>query len=216
MNSIISRITAVGLLAIPVFAVGCSAAAGPGAGENDGEGPPPGSVPLGIIGNAGNDGGVTTQDWLANHGGTGGTPQAMGCPDIVGITGNWGDYIDELSLLCSSHWGETSIGAGHGYASYVQECPTIGGVQYVWVGLQGRAHTYVDALGMICASPNDNGGPNVAAPRVTKWTPYPQAIVGGGGGDYFYEECPANMKINWMTVRGASWLDAIEPYCSPI
>jgi hypothetical protein len=76
----------------------------------------------------------------------------------------------------------------------------------VVVGFYGRAASYIDQLGLVCAAMNQNGTLGPA------WT---TGALGGWGGDPFFWQCPAGWVVRATTGWSGQYLDNFEIVCGP-
>jgi hypothetical protein len=153
---------------------------------------------------------------LGYHGGTGGNPTTESCRagDLaVGVYGSYGNYINELGLICATLYSNGTLGPPYttrttgtpGPHTFTVQCPMRA---FGWdndqflAGLRGRSATYVDDIGAIC----------VALPSFepdATWSINPVS-----GGSAFYDPCPDSYGVTSLYVRGASWIDAVRATCS--
>lgn len=197
-----SRFTAALALFGAIALSACSSAEATSA-EPTADGPPPGSIALPAIGGASEEKSSDALSTQSVHGGTGGTDAWINCPSFIGLAGRFGNYIDLLQPYCSNGgapYPSNSVGHGGGEHQFDQFCPA----GYVATGIQGRAHTYVDALGLICTS------------TTNYYDKFTIPVQGGGGGDGFWDDCPQGQKLTWLHVKAGNWLDRIEPFCGPM
>jgi hypothetical protein len=136
--------------------------------------------------------------WRTYHGGNGGVGSYMPWGKYDGIQTHTGSYVDWIRFHYYSPATWTSpVGGSGGGSNPSDVCSN-------WaIGIYGRSGSYIDGIGLICGNPSDHSGK------------YQTTYRGGGGGSYFYDECPVGEMVKYIYVRSGSYLDAIQIYCAP-
>lgn len=161
---------------------------------------------------------VTGYTWaLPYHGGTGGSPLGLGCSPgdvVVGIYGRQGvNYMEQLGLVCAPLYANGTFGTRYrtgsvgpaGAINVDAQCPR----GYAAAALSLRAATYLDTIVAVGCT----ASPSFARTSLI-WV---NAVSNGPQGGLAYgDRCPTNYVLTSMTVRGASWIDAEQAFCSYI
>jgi hypothetical protein len=156
---------------------------------------------------------------LGYHGGTGGTASRLACNagDVaVGLYGSYGNYVNELGLICAHLYSNGTLGVPYttaprgtpGPTPFTFQCPMkVLGFSHdeFLTGFRGRSGTYLDAnIGGLCQT----------LPSFDLATRY---VFGtSGGGTRYEDECPAYYGVTSIYIRAASWVDGFRGTCSYI
>lgn len=153
---------------------------------------------------------------LPARGGTGGAASSKECPAnyvAVGIHGSAGDIVVSLGLVCRylnndgtlGAWYYTSATTGaYAVTPFDIQCPN----GQVVVGVHGRSATFLDALGLSCATPYNwmtNSG--VESTTVT---------AGGTGGYAFSDICPSQYVVRKLNLRSWDLIDQEQAVCNAL
>jgi cysteine-rich repeat protein len=163
----------------------------------------------------------------ATHGGGGGAPFNLACPNgqaLIGFNGRSANLVDQLAGLC----GAVSVGVlndkfvikappaanlspvgGGGGGPFNSLCPA----DQLLVGYSGRAGAYIDAIRFSCVPlviTEDNAGFKVSPGMITNLAQF----GGGGGGVIPQTNCPAGQIANRKTGRSGGYIDQFGLGCA--
>jgi hypothetical protein len=135
--------------------------------------------------------------FMPKRGGDGGTPGGfLQSGDLGSAIVRSGNLVDQLTIV--SPFGVFGPFGGTGGSPQFIDAAS----SERFVGIYGRAGTYVDQLGFIVSNRADN-----LPTRLTR-------AAGGGGGNFFFDACPDGTRLVGLNVRSATLLDAIQAVCN--
>jgi hypothetical protein len=171
---------------------------------------------------------------LAWQGGTGGifdnVSQNCGSGNVVvGLWAQVRDYsaswswVYQLGLICSHlgsdgtlspAWSLTmTAGNPNGTHTAWSWCPA----GQIAVGIYGQSATYVDGIELDCMPPSSVARGvrpgTVVSVNPLEFSSTVTEYLGGAGGNYFHDDCPAHYAVTSLTTRHGSWLDGVQANC---